>query len=347
MSEKSIEKMDFKELRQEVQLLRDELALMKRKYEDIIHNLDEDNFGANFKVELGDKFSSIEQTADEIKSVVSKNANLKEATLITSLDEAKNKDVIYKIQEKNADGDIIGERYYYYSKITKNWEKLSGDSIYTVFSQTADGFSLKGNVLIDGNTVITKNLNFSGNVTWEMENTPVLTQYSSDNKNWHSPMASGDMYMRMSFDGGVNWSTSTKVVGTDGRNGSNGSDANVTPENVFNALTDNGAQQGIFAAFINNEDKLYINAEYIAGRIANVADTLYVGEDSANDAKMIVFNNTAKISTIEGNTTGVYTALSISAERIQLGGSSYIYFGKGSIVDFFGANVSNLYAVFA
>lgn len=336
----------FTQLENEISRLRDEMVKQRRKYEDIIYNLDEDNFGANFKVELGDKFSSVEQTADEIKSVVSKNANLKEAILISSLDEAKNKDVIYKIQEKNADGGIIGERYYYYSKITKKWEKLSGDSIYTVFSQTADGFSLKGNVLIDGNTVITKNLKLSGNVTWDMENSPVLTQYSSDNKNWHSPMASGDMYMRMSFDGGTTWSTSTKVVGTDGRNGSNGSDANVTPENVFNALTDGGEQQGIFAAFINNQNKLYINAEYIAGRIANVADTLYVGEKSANEAKMIVFNDTAKISTMEGMTSGHYTALSLSAERIKLG-SPEIYFEGGSSVNFYNTTVKNLYAVFA
>lgn len=39
MSDKDINKMDFKELRNEVQLLRDELAIFKRKYEDFYHNL--------------------------------------------------------------------------------------------------------------------------------------------------------------------------------------------------------------------------------------------------------------------------------------------------------------------
>lgn len=39
MSDKDISKMDYKELRNEVQLLRDELAIFKRKYEDFYNNL--------------------------------------------------------------------------------------------------------------------------------------------------------------------------------------------------------------------------------------------------------------------------------------------------------------------
>ena len=39
MSDKDINQMDFKELRNEVQLLRDELAMMKRQYEDLFYNL--------------------------------------------------------------------------------------------------------------------------------------------------------------------------------------------------------------------------------------------------------------------------------------------------------------------
>lgn len=39
MSDKDINQMDFKELRNEVQLLRDELAIMRREYDDIFNNL--------------------------------------------------------------------------------------------------------------------------------------------------------------------------------------------------------------------------------------------------------------------------------------------------------------------
>ena len=193
--------------------------------------------------------------------------------------------------------------YYYYNDITQVWEEYPEDGLQTMFVQTPEGFSLKGNVLIDGDTVVTQNLKLSGNVTWDMSNSPVLTRYSSDQVNWHSPMVDGDLYMQMSFDGGKKWSTTTKVVGSDGKNGYNGSDANVTPQNVFNALTDNGAQQGIFAAFVNNENQIYINSEYLATRIADVAEIIYIGDFSTtSQQKSIYFNNEANISTYE---TGV------------------------------------------
>ena len=56
MSDLPIQKMDFKQLRSEVQSLRDELAMMKRHYEDLLYNLDDDNI------------SSI--SADKIKGLV-------------------------------------------------------------------------------------------------------------------------------------------------------------------------------------------------------------------------------------------------------------------------------------
>lgn len=346
MREENIEKMSFKELRAEVQLLRDELAIFKRKYEDAIYNLDSDNFGKSFTVEQNnmkaqikisadaiktmvsdtdlqsalENYSTITQTANAIQTVVSKGANLDEAIPITSLDQATDTTAVYVIQSTDSLGNITGERYYYYNDLLNQWEILSGDSIYTVFNQTASGFELKGNVLIDGNTVITKNLTLSGNVTWDMENSPVLTRYSSDNLNWHSPMADDDMYMQMSFDGGVNWSTSTKVAGTDGedgRDGWDGSDANVTPMNVFNALTDDGASQGIFAAFVNNNNQLYINAEYLATRIAEVADTLYIGDsDTLDEKKSIYFNDRANITTFI-NTAG-YVGIAINSNGFQI-----------------------------
>ena len=116
-------------------------------------------------------------------------------------------------------------------------------------------------LIIDGNTVITKNLKLTGNVTWDMTNSPVLSQYSVDGSTlWHSNYVNGDIYMRMSFDGGTNWSNATKIVGADG---APGDDADVTPENVFNALTDGGKTQGLF----NANGDLYINAEYIKSGI--------------------------------------------------------------------------------
>lgn len=72
MSDKPINKMDVKQLRDEVQLLRDELAIMKRKYEDIIYNLDDENFSSRFVKEKNGIKTTVEVTAEGIKTKVSK-----------------------------------------------------------------------------------------------------------------------------------------------------------------------------------------------------------------------------------------------------------------------------------
>lgn len=65
-----------------------------------------------------------------------------------------------------------------------------------------------------------------------------------------------------------------------GVDGTDGSDASVTDENVFNALTSNGTMYGCFTA-LNN--KLYINAAYIkAGTVSS--DITFTGKLVADDA---------------------------------------------------------------
>lgn len=73
MSDISINQMSDKQLRNEVQLLRDELAMMKRQYEDIIYNLDTENFSSRFTREQKNMKSAIEFTAEGIKTKVSKD----------------------------------------------------------------------------------------------------------------------------------------------------------------------------------------------------------------------------------------------------------------------------------
>lgn len=250
MYESNIEKMDFKQLRSMVRFLNDELSMFKRKYEDAIYNLDSDNFAKSYTIEqngmktqikiaadaiktmvsdtdLKDalkKYSTIEQTADAIQTVVSKGASLADAIKIESLDQADDIGKVYVIQETDDKGKVLSETYYYYNDLIGEWAVLSGDSIYTVFEQTAEGFSLKGNTVIDGDMVVTKNLTLSGIVTWDMDNSPVKSQYSSDKSEWYDEYAEGRQYMRMTFDGGKTWGEAVKIVGTDGKDGYNGSD---------------------------------------------------------------------------------------------------------------------------
>lgn len=233
-----IAKMNDRQLRNEVQLLRDEIALMKRKFEDIIYNLDTDNFSSRFTKEQGDMRAAIEftaegikskvskedldaystkiQTAEQIQNIVSKGAKLDEAISITSIDKATDTSKIYVIKETDDSDNILSETYYYFNDITKTWEVLSGDSIYTVFNQTAEGFELKGNVKVDGSCILTDTL------TFDSEDRPLNVQYSPDGVNdWHDTFYSDeDYFMRIKIGG--EWSNAIKIVGTDGQEGPQG-----------------------------------------------------------------------------------------------------------------------------
>lgn len=242
--------MDYKQLRNEVQLLRDEIAIMKRKYEDIIYNLDTDNFSSRFvkehkdmrtaieitaegiktkvsKDDLG-KYTTLEQTAEAIKTQAYASADLSSAIEIDNISKRTDITKTYCLITKDEDGNVTDKKYYYYNTISEEWEEIVGGSIYTVFEQTPTGFKLKGNVLIDG-----------GKITWDKTTTPVQTKYSKDGSSWHDEFLADDIYMKMSFDGGKEWTSPMKVVGTDGKDGADGEDgsnASVTFTSVNNAL---------------------------------------------------------------------------------------------------------------
>ena len=310
-----ISKMNDKQLRNAVQTLYDELAMFKRKYNDAIYNLDSDNLGKSFTIEQNnmktqikvaadaiktmvtdtdldktlENYSTITQTANAIQTVVSKGANLDDAILIGSLDDATDTEAVYVIQETNENGKLLSETYYYFNDITKQWEILSGDSIYTVFNQTAEGFSLKGNVVIDGNTVITKNLTLSGIVTWDMDNSPVKSQYSADATNWHDSFTDGDLYMRMTFNG-KDYGEAVKVVGTDGKNGSNGRNGKdgVVDYSQVNAILKStyGIEATTLSSASISSPTIY-SAEIYSPNIYGT-NLMLVAQNAANDA---IYNN--------------------------------------------------------
>lgn len=78
MSDMEISKMNFKQLKNEVQDLRDELARFKRAYNDAIENLDNDNLSEYLIKEKEDMKTEISVSADGIKALVVKNDELGE-----------------------------------------------------------------------------------------------------------------------------------------------------------------------------------------------------------------------------------------------------------------------------
>ncbi len=118
-------------------------------------------------------------------------------------------------------GDIYADNFYF----------NDGENVKTLISKAGVDFSDMtridlGGIVLDGTT---RNIDFTGagSITWG-SNTPVKYQFSvSINGPWHDAMASDDKYRRDSLDGGATWGDAYQFKGTDGRNGSNGSDANV------------------------------------------------------------------------------------------------------------------------
>lgn len=144
MSDPDINKMNFKQLKNEVQLLRDELALFKRKYEDAIYNLDSDNFGKSFTVEQNNMKAQIKITANSIKTMVSDTdlaAELEKYSTIEQTAEA--------IKTKVSNADLAAELKKY-STIEQTTEAISTEvtninsatdnklKLYSTLEQTAE-----------------------------------------------------------------------------------------------------------------------------------------------------------------------------------------------------------------
>lgn len=132
MSDKDINQMDFKELRNEVQMLRDELAIMQRKYEDILYNLDNENFSGSIIKEKEDMKAEIKVTAEEVTSKVSSEE-------VKSMISQTAKEINTKIS--NVDGRV--------SSVKQSVSSLSSrvsdaEGVTSEFTQTADGFMLDG-----------------------------------------------------------------------------------------------------------------------------------------------------------------------------------------------------------
>ena len=132
MSDKDINQMDFKELRKEVQSLRDELAIMQRKYEDILYNLDDENFSSQFIKERDGMKAELKITAEEISTKVSSED-------VESMISQTAEQISSRIED-------VEDAYSYIEQEVDNISsKVSDeDGVYSLFEQTSGGFLLDG-----------------------------------------------------------------------------------------------------------------------------------------------------------------------------------------------------------
>ena len=106
------------------------------------------------------QYTKIEQTADAITQTAYRGINLGEAIEISEEGDLPKEDDGNKYFISHNGYGIPGERTYYAYNyaLGKYMPILDGQSIYTVFKQTSDGFEFKGNVIIDGDVVALKNI---------------------------------------------------------------------------------------------------------------------------------------------------------------------------------------------
>ena len=207
----NINNMDVKQLRNEVQLLRDELAIMKRKYEDIIYNLDTDNFSQRLVKQGENMYTKIEQTAESISLQAEKIADNEEKMAELSVKAGEISSIARKnisahfesSEEPTKDNTSPKQQsmlclykgtYYYYNDIKEEWEKYPEGGLQTMFVQDGEKFALYGDVLVDGSCIITDTLTFNS------EDKPVQVQYSVDGtpNSWHYGfVADEDKFMRL------------------------------------------------------------------------------------------------------------------------------------------------------
>ena len=283
MLRKDIKSMNFRELREaayemneELNTIRGEFSQWKREINDMLENLDESNFSAHVRKERDNMMAQLVITPEQIKAAVYKGIDLKNVISTTiepnGPDSDKlDKDKIYQYNGNN----------YYYNSLSQKWEFATDDSIYSVFQQEADGFYLKGNVVIDGDVVTLRNIKF------DASSTPLIVQYSVDGTQWHDTYnPESDIYMRLSVDGGESWGDPVKITakdgvdgedgkdGQDGEDGKDGSDATVTAKAVSDAIVSSNGEDGLFSTFYDDRNHLFIKAEYIqTGTLAGMKFT--------------------------------------------------------------------------
>lgn len=179
MSDSNINNMNIKQLRNEVQLLRDEIAIMKRNFEDILYNLDTDNFSTRVVKQGENMYTKIEQNAESISlqaEKVSENSqNI--ATLEVTADK-----IYSEVYSEDEDGTEV-------SRITQNAESITSEvearkeedgKLSTKITQTASSIrSEVSNVESRLNSSIEQNADNISMIVSDDENESIFLQTSS------------------------------------------------------------------------------------------------------------------------------------------------------------------------
>ena len=261
------------------------------------------------------------------------------------------------------DGVFNGTIYATDGKFTGEIEATKGTFSGTIKAATLDGKLVGGSNggmlegiglnVGDGAFVVDRsgNLTLKGNITWGKDAFPVQSQFSVDgSSNWHDTQTSSDKYRRDKLYNGT-WGTPYQFKGTDGRPGS---DANVTFNNILQALqaasktkttfitADKVGAPTIYGAKIYGAEIYAGGVDNEGGQIIGLTDTGMMIYDGHGHMVLHIYEDNGNAQL----TTG-YNPFQVSAPYMSFTGASNIRFSS-LVVDFSACNeVKGLYATFA
>ena len=290
MSDTEISKMNFKQLRNEVQELRDELARFKRAYNDTIENLDDSNLSEYLIKEKEGMKTEIEVSADGIKALVVKSDELGErcTTIEATADEIQTQ--VTKNQEN------IGK---FDSKLTQTAKEITAEvtavkedvgTFKTAINQRADSIESSVSAIeTDVGEFNSKIEQTKGSIT-----TAVNAAYSN-------PVEVNGFSSNTADKSKIYYNTvNNKYYHYDGEKWVSGSNAN------FGTV------------FEQTADGFMMRGNVRITKIAQVDGNLKIGDISSdNESKSIIFNSGANISTLDGGAAGK-TGIGINASVIYL-----------------------------
>lgn len=290
MSDTEISKMNFKQLRNEVQELRDELARFKRAYNDTIENLDDSNLSEYLIKEKEGMKTEIEVSADGIKALVVKSDELGErcATIEATADKIQTQ--VTKNQEN------IGK---FDSKLTQTAEKITAEvtavkedvgTFKTAINQRAD--SIESSV----SAIETDVGEFNSKIEQTKDSITMTVNAAYSNPVEVNGFSSNTADKSKIYYNTVN----NKYYHYDGEKWVSGSNAN------FGTV------------FEQTADGFMMRGNVRITKIAQVDGNLKIGDISSdNESKSIIFNSGANISTLDGGAAGK-TGIGINASVIYL-----------------------------
>lgn len=131
MSDIPISKMNDRQLRNAVQVLYDNFALFKRKYEDMIYNLDSDNFSTSFTIAQDNMKTQVKAVAGAIKTMVSEADLRAELEKYSKVEQTAN--AITTTVTAEYVNNLISEDY-----VSNSVFETEVQQTHTAISQTAD-----------------------------------------------------------------------------------------------------------------------------------------------------------------------------------------------------------------